>query len=92
MKILLLTGSILCSNMAIAETKKPGPVVELKNHVTKMILEKKNSYRLWLLESAAVYHAQSKFSSCLEKSIKEQKIVTLKVSAYSLQVIDCKNE
>lgn len=75
----------------MAQEKKAEPTREVKDRIVKMVLEKEKFYRLELAESAAAYHAHETFVPCLQKSIKEKKTATLKVTVYSLNVVECKN-
>ncbi|MEA9356754.1 hypothetical protein SHI21_11085 [Bacteriovorax sp. PP10] len=90
MKNIILIMSLFTSFTAMAEQKEER-VIELKNHVNKMTLQGNKQYRLELRESAAAYYADEKFAPCLQKSIAENKTATLKVAAYSLNILECKN-
>lgn len=90
MKNIILIMSLFASFSAMAE-QKAERVIELKNHVNKMTLQGNKTYRLELRESAAAYYADEKFAPCLKKSIAENKTATLKVAAYSLNILECKN-
>lgn len=84
--------SALITTSIMADTSKPEKTVLLKNHVVKMNVLDNESYRLELRESAAAYHAEEKFVPCLQKAMKENKKAHLTVGAFSLKVLDCKNE
>ena len=96
-KIITFIGFILLLSMTTnlyAETKnhlKEKPLI-IKSHIVRMLLESDKTYRLELREYAAVYHADEKFSSCLQRSIKENKEASLVVSSQSLIVRECKVE
>ena len=66
--------------------------LSIKSHVVRMLMESDKTYRLQLREYAAVYHADEKFASCLQRSIKENKEASLVVSSQSLIVRECKVE
>lgn len=89
MKIIII--SLLISSGAFAETRKEKNL-DIKAHIQNMLLEKNGYYRLELKEFAAVYMADAKFATCLQKAMKDNKHALLKVSAFSLNVQECKNE
>ncbi len=78
--------ALITSSMIFAEEK----TIEIKSHISKIIMTDKGNYRLELTERAAAYFADQKHSPCLQLAIKESKKATLKVAAYSLNVLDCK--
>ncbi|MBC7427440.1 MAG: hypothetical protein H7336_02440 [Bacteriovorax sp.] len=90
MKNLIITFLVLASINSLAEAKNSEKFLEIKTHVVKMGMGADKMYRLELREFAAVYHAEERFASCLQKSIKENKEATLRVSVQSLIVQECK--
>ena len=90
MKSIILTSFFMFSSFVLAESKKSEKTLELYAHVVSMSLASNGLYRLELREYAAAYHAEEKFVPCLQKAIKENKTTTLKVSAYSLLVQECR--
>ena len=90
MKILLLVTLLSFSAMAIA--KKEEKTLEIKAHINKMMMTSNKMYRLELVELAAAYFAEEKHAPCLQKAISEKKEAKMKVTAYSLHVLECKVE
>ncbi len=88
MKILLI--SLIFIQVTFAESKRE-KTLNLKASIHSMLLEKNGNYRLELTEYAAAYTSLPKFLPCLQKSMKENKKANLKVDAFSLNVLDCKN-
>ena len=92
LKIILI--SLILSISAFAGTKshlKEKPL-SIKSQVVKMLMGGNKIYMLELRDFAAVYYAHEKFSSCLQRSTKENKKVSLIVSSQSLIVRECKVE
>lgn len=81
---------MIFSMTAFAEKEEKS--LEIKAHVRKMLMTPKKVYRLELTEFAAAYFAEEKYAPCLQQAMKENKKATLKVAAYSLNVLDCKVE
>ncbi len=90
MKYAILALFLITTSVQAESKKAPEKTLELKVHINKMHLTANNLYRLELAELAAAYHADVKFEPCLKKAIQDQKEVTLKVTAYSLMVQECK--
>lgn len=90
MKFFILVLALITTSVQAENKKAPEKTLELKVHINKMHLTTNNLYRLELAELAAAYHAETKFETCLKRAVQEQKEVTLKVTAYSLIVQDCK--
>ena len=91
MKKILCVLLVINSFALKAFEEKAEKSLEIKAHISKMTLSSNNLYRLELKEFAAAYFAEEKFVGCLQKAIKEKNLVNLKISAYSLNVLDCKN-
>ena len=86
--------SLILSISAFAGTKnhlKEKPLI-IKSQVVKMLMGGNKIYRLELYDFAAVYYAHEKIASCLHRSMKENKKVSLIVSSQSLIVRECKVE
>lgn len=71
------------------KTHRSEKSLTFKAHIVKILMGGDKLYKLELREFAAVYHAEDKFFPCLEKSIKENKEVTLTVTSQSLVVMEC---
>lgn len=89
MKKLILLMILFSSSIINAEEAKAEKTLEIKAHIVKMIMAGNKTYDLELREFAAVYHAEEKFSPCLKKAMKENQAATLKISAFSLNVLEC---
>lgn len=87
MKILIILITLLISFSILG--KQNEKTLEIQAHINKISFDEKNRYRLELREMAAVYHSDEKNLLCLQKSINENKLVTLSVTAYSLNIINC---
>lgn len=90
MKTIILLITLSLSSFAFAEKEEKS--LEIKAHVVKMLMTPKKVYRLELAEFAAAYFAEEKHAPCLQKAMRENKKATLKVAAYSLNVLECKVE
>ena len=75
-----------------AQTKNEEKILDLNAHVLKIMMTENKNYKVELAEFAAVYYANKVQLPCLEKAISAKKAVQLKVSAFSLQILDCKLE
>jgi hypothetical protein len=89
MKIIIfsLLMSLTTTNLFAKEAKKS---ITLPSTVHSMSLQANGEYRLDLNEHAAAYTASEKFTSCLQKSINEKKVVKITVDPVTLKVLDCK--
>jgi hypothetical protein len=89
MKKLILLMILFSSSIIKAEEAKAEKTLEIKAHVVKIIMAGNKTYDLELREFAAVYHAEEKFSPCLKKAMEKNQAAILKISAFSLNVLEC---
>lgn len=73
-----------------AQTKNIEKILDLNAHVLKIMMTENKNYKVELAEFAAVYYANKIQLPCLETAISTKKAVKLKVSAFSLQILECK--
>lgn len=90
--VILLIGLMISVESLYAKSEPSEKSVELKVHLTKMLLNQNKKYELELAESSAVYIADKKHTNCLKEALIKNKNVTLKVTAFSLEVLECKLE
>jgi len=89
MKSYMLFFALMLSTGLVAAEAKKTPTLKLKTKVVKVMLMKEKTYKLELIDYAAVYYADESLLPCLQQSMKKQKDVDLVVDAKTMTVTKC---